>query len=171
MITVRDQKAIVTPEKAPGLIPECRGKLLKLSNQTPECPHAPINRCVNERGWGFVLAAMLVIAAWVATGPVLAQQAPVLQIAPTGTNLLTITITNGLSTTNYTLLWTPGLQNTNYAWQVLGVGEVGETNFTVDTGEWMSSFFRVILGSDYDGDGVPDWQDAQPENAAVGILS
>lgn len=98
-------------------------------------------------------------------------QQPVLKISNLGSNQFSVLITNGISTTNYTLFWTPALADQNYPWVVLGIGNVGETNFTVDGAQWDSGFFKVLLGTDFDGDGSPEWQDAQPGNSAVGILS
>ena len=95
---------------------------------------------------------------------------PVLTIAPLGSNQFSITITNGVSTTNYTLFWTPFLADENYPWEVLGVGDTGETNFMIDAGGWASGFFRVLVGADRDGDGWPDWQDADPLDPNVGQL-
>lgn len=96
---------------------------------------------------------------------------PVLKITSLGTNQFLITVTNGLSTTNYTVYWTPALANTNYPWQVMGFGDVGITNFLVDMQDSPVGFFRVLIGIDQDGDGVPEWQDAQPLDPAVGVLS
>ena len=101
----------------------------------------------------------------------LATPQPVLKITSLGGNQFSIVITNAVTTTNYTLFWTPALGDPNYLWQVLGVGNIGETNFTVDGGGWNNGYFKVLLGTDSDGDGVPEWQDAQPGNPAVGILS
>lgn len=98
-------------------------------------------------------------------------QQPVLEISNLGSNQFSILITNGVSTTNYTLYWTPALENENYPWLVLGTNATGGTNFTVDVGEWDSGFFKVLLGNDADGDMVPEWLDAQPSNPNVGILS
>jgi hypothetical protein len=98
-------------------------------------------------------------------------QQPVLKITPLGTNLFTIGVTNAVATTNYTLFWTPALADENYPWQVLGVGNVGQSNFTVNGTDWNSLMFRVMIGTDSDGDGVPEWQDAQPGNPNVGVLS
>jgi len=95
---------------------------------------------------------------------------PVLTITPLGSNQFNVVITNAVTTTNYTLFWTPFLADQNYSWQVLGVANVGETNFLVDGGGWDSGFFRVLLGTDSDGDGVPDWKDADPLDPAIGQL-
>ena len=96
---------------------------------------------------------------------------PVLSITSLASNQFNIVITNAATTTNYTLFWTPLLADPNYPWQVLVVGDVGETNFTVDGGTWPSLYFRMLVGADSDGDLIPDWQDAQPLNPSVGILS
>ena len=98
-------------------------------------------------------------------------QQPVLKISDLGGNQFSILITNGISITNYTLYWTPALADQNYPWQVLTNSAVGESNFIVNAEGWDTGFFKVLLGTDFDGDGVPEWQDAQPQNPAVGILS
>ncbi len=96
---------------------------------------------------------------------------PVLTIAPLGSNQFNIVITNGVSGTNYTLFWTPALADENYPWQVLGTNAVGATNFTVNGGEWPNLFFKVLVGSDSDGDGVTEERDANSNDPTVGVLS
>ncbi len=96
---------------------------------------------------------------------------PELTIEALGSNQYSITITNGIATTNYTLLWTPALADVNYPWQVLSIGNTGETNFVVNGGEWPVGFFQIMLGSDADEDGVPTWQDANDNDPSIGILS
>jgi hypothetical protein len=93
---------------------------------------------------------------------------PALKIAALGTNQFSITVTNGVSGTNYTLFWTSGLADENYPWIVLGVGG---TNFMVNGGEYPIGFFRVLLGDDSDGDGVTEQYDANSNDPLVGILS
>ena len=93
---------------------------------------------------------------------------PVLSITPLGSNQFSILVTNGVSGTNYTLFWTPALVDENWPWQVL---EVGDTNFTVDVGDWPLGFFKVLLGSDPDGDGVTEEYDANSNDPNIGILS
>ena len=113
------------------------------------------------------------IIASIAAGIVLlaSAQQPVLKITNLGSNYFAVTITNGIPSTNYTLFWTPALENPGYPWEVITIGDVGETNFWLDMGEWQAAWFRILVGSDQDGDGSPEWQDAQPLNPAVGILS
>lgn len=98
-------------------------------------------------------------------------QQPVLRISNLGSNQFSILITNGISSTNYTLFWTPALEDQNYPWQVLTNSTVGESNFIVNAAGWEAGFFKVLVGTDFDGDGWPEWSDAQPQNPAVGILS
>lgn len=81
-----------------------------------------------------------------------------------------ITITNAVST-NYTLMWTPSLGDTNYPWRVLTNGSSGQTNFTVDAGVWPLGFFQVLTGDDTDLDSIPVWMDADPLNSAIGALT
>lgn len=96
---------------------------------------------------------------------------PVLTIAPLGSNQFNIVISNGVPTTNYTLFWAPVLNDENYPWLVLRGGNLGETNFGVNGGEWSALFFKVMIGHDLDGDSWPAWQDANDNNASIGILS
>ena len=101
----------------------------------------------------------------------LSQTAPVLTIAPTGTNQFLISITNGDSLLNYEIYRTPVLVDPNFPWTLEIEGLVGQTNFTVDMGDDPSGFFRADVGIDADGDGVPNYMDGDPNNPAVGALT
>ena len=101
----------------------------------------------------------------------MAQSAPVLTIAPLGTNQFSITITNGSGTGNYELYWTPVLANPDYPWSLAAIGTTGQTNFMVSMGTYQIGFFEVIAGTDWDGDGVVNWQDANPNDPTIGILT
>jgi len=96
---------------------------------------------------------------------------PVLRITPLGSNHFSITIINGVTNVNYELHWRPVLGDPNYPWQVLDSGDPGETNWVINAGTLQSSFFRASVGNDADGDGVLNWQDADPYNASIGILT
>src|SRR5260370_14287130 len=101
-----------------------------------------------------------------------ADSPPVISITSLASNQFSVTVTNGLTNTTYGLYWTPVLNDTNnYPWTVVSVGDVGQTNWIVDGGEWPLSFFRVLTGSDLDNDGIVNWQDADPGDPTVGILS
>ena len=120
-------------------------------------------------GYSSLFTGACLLAAMLALGQSVPQ--PVLSIAPVvGTNQVQITITNGVNI-NYELFWRPVLANTNYPWQIIGVGGVGQTNFFVQSDIWGSGFFRVFAGTDQDSDGIPDWEDADPSDATIGILS
>ena len=96
-----------------------------------------------------------------------AQTAPVLTVAPTGTNQLLITITNGVSTGNYELYWTPVLANPAYPWTAAVIGYQGQTNFTVDAATFPTGFYRVVV----DTNAIPLWEAADPNNPGAGILT
>jgi hypothetical protein len=98
----------------------------------------------------------------------LSQTAPVLTITATGTNQVSITITNGVSTNNYDLYWTPVLGNTvDYPWKASVIGSTGQTNFIVNKSVWQSQFFRVLV----DTSGIPVYELADPNNPGAGILT
>ena len=98
----------------------------------------------------------------------LSQTAPVLSIAPTGTNQLLITITNGVGTANYELWWTPVLDNTvDYPWTTVAVGTPGQTNFTVNIEPYPAGFYEAV----WDTNSIPLWEAANPSNPGLGILA
>lgn len=107
----------------------------------------------------------------VATFQSLADDPPVLTIAPLGGGVFSITVTNAASPTNYLLEWTPVLADTNYPWLVVATNAPGETNWVMDMKAWHIGFLRVMVGRDGDGDSVPSWMDANPLDASVGVLS
>jgi hypothetical protein len=96
---------------------------------------------------------------------------PVLTVVSTNGTQLLVTITNGVATTNYEIYRTPLLGNTNFPWTLHMVGDVGQTNFLLDLGVEDAGFFRAGIGSDWDLDGIPNSQDANPTDATLGILS
>jgi len=96
------------------------------------------------------------------------QTAPVLTVAPTGTNQLLITITNGVSATTYDIYTTPVLGNSvTYPWKAAVIGTNGQTNFTLNIGPYQAGFFRAVV----DTNSVPLWEAADPNNPSAGILS
>lgn len=95
---------------------------------------------------------------------------PVLTIIPTNGTQFQITITNAVATTNYEIYRTPLLNDTNFPWTLHVVGDVGQSNFIVDTEVFDTSFFRAGIGSDWDLDGVPNSRDANPTDPTIGIL-
>ena len=94
---------------------------------------------------------------------------PVLTISPLGSNQFLVTITNSLSTTNYTLFWTPVLgDSNNFPWEAISAGTIGQSNFPVDGGGYPAGFFRVALLT---SGGIPPWERADPNDPNSPILS
>jgi hypothetical protein len=93
---------------------------------------------------------------------------PVITISSLGTNEFLVTVTNSLSTTNYTLYWTPVLADPNNPWEAIAAGSVGQSNFMVDGGAYPVGFFRVAL---VPSTGVPPWERADPNDPNSPILS
>lgn len=121
----------------------------------------------------WIVSALLLaaLAGSITTLNVLAGDPPVLSIKSSGGNQFSITVTNAVSPTNYTLYWTPVLVDTNYPWLAVATNAPGQTNFVMDMGPWPVGFLRVMVGLDGDNDSVPDWMDAQPDNSGIGVLS
>jgi len=91
---------------------------------------------------------------------------PYLTIAATGTNAFSITVFNTNSATYY-LQMTPVLANTNYPWQIIANGTVGETNFTVNNGPYENEFFRVLMATNNPGQGIAVFIDSPANGATV----
>ena len=96
---------------------------------------------------------------------------PVLRISPTNSTQVLISITNAVASTNYEIYRTPILNDTNFPWELYIVGSAGQSNFTADIGVDWTGFFKAGIGSDWDLDGVPNSQDANPTDATIGILT
>lgn len=121
---------------------------------------------------GIVLISLCTFGIIIAAVRVLADvPPPVLTITSLGTNQFSIGITNGVSTANYELYWTPILANSDYPFSLAIIGTEGQTNFTVNTGTYQTGFFEMIVGTDWDNDGVPNWEDANPSDPSIGILT
>jgi hypothetical protein len=121
----------------------------------------------NIFGWAFrgvALAGILLAGHW-AWAQSIPQ--PVLTITPAVSNQMVISITNGVSTANYDLYWTPVLANPAYPWKAAVIGSTGQTNFTVSMGVWQNQFYRVVV----DTNSVPIWEAADPNNPSAGILA
>ena len=123
------------------------------------------------RRFGFTLASCLGIAtaiALIALNVFADAPQPVITISSLGTNEFLVTVTNSLSTTNYTLYWTPVLSDPNNPWEPIAAGSVGQSNFMVDGGAYPVGFFRVAL---VPPTGVPPWERADPNDPNSPILS
>lgn len=113
----------------------------------------------------FVVAGFL-LCAWIG----LTQSTPpVLTIAPTGTNALSITVTNAVTGTGSYEVWTtPILGDTvDYPWTGAAMGTNGQTNFVLNIPPYPAGFYQVIL----DTNAIPLWEAADPHNPSAGILN
>jgi len=93
---------------------------------------------------------------------------PGITISSLGGGEFTVTVTNSLSTTNYTLFWVPQLGNPSIPWEPIYAGAVGQSNFTVDASGFTAGFFRAAL---VNGGSVPPWEAADPSDPNSPILS
>ena len=123
--------------------------------------------CFFRRNCMFAARSLLVAGFLFSTSRGLPQAVPVLTIAPTGTNGLSITITNAVPTYSYELWWTPVLGDpVDYPWTAAAVGNIGQTNFILSNWTYPAAFFRGLL----DTNAVPLWEAANPSNPTNGIL-
>ena len=113
-----------------------------------------------------------VVVMLVAVGFAWAQGAqPRLTVALIGTDQFQIVITNGSSSVNYELYRTSVLDDPiHYPFTLDTIGSLGQTNFLASFGAETSGFFYVAEGSDWDGDGIPNFIDAQPSSTNAGAL-
>jgi hypothetical protein len=129
---------------------------------------------VNEKNWkvwvlgsgGIGFLAFLAIG--FLTGYL--DAAPGLVASRSTNNLLLITITNAASTNAFEVYGRAGLE-TQFSWSLISTGAVGQTNFLVPMHPRLIGFYRVALGNDWDGDGTPNWKDADPISTNAGLLS
>ncbi len=99
-----------------------------------------------EFGRRFFLQAIIVAGFLFSVTSGSAQSTPpALAVALAGTNLLEITVTNGVGFGNYEVWWTPVLGNlAAYPWMKAAAGTGGQTNFLVNTAGYQNGFFRVL---------------------------
>jgi hypothetical protein len=96
--------------------------------------------------------------------------APGLTISVSTNNGVLLVVTNGESTEFYEIYSTNSLAEYT-AWSLSITGLVGQTNFYVPMGPATRGFFKARAGNDWDGDGVKNFQDANPNSTNVRVLS
>lgn len=125
-------------------------------------------------GWVIGIGGLLVVLLLLlVVRPLLAQvPQPGLTVALSSTNQLQIVITNGSSTVNYEIYRTPVLgDEENYPFVLHLIGNPAQTSFVANFGIETRGWFRAAVGSDWDGDGIQNYLDAQPSSTNAGILS
>lgn len=95
--------------------------------------------------------------------------APGLSIALTGSNAAVLTITNGVTNEYYEIYSRIALDLDD--WGFFTNGTLGQTSFPVSIGPVMQRFYRARATNDWDGDGVLNWADADPNSTNVGFLT
>jgi|SRR6266850_2563359 len=95
---------------------------------------------------------------------------PGLKITPLGNGDLQISITNATPSDAFEIYHTPTL-DPGFVWNLNLLGYTGQSNFTISAKSSPSGFYRALNGSDLDSDGIPNFKDANPTNAAIGLLT
>lgn len=101
-----------------------------------------------------------------------AQAVPGLTITRLGTNQVQLVITNGASAVNYEIYRTSVLgDDENYPFTLHLIGGLGQTSFVASFGIETRGYLRAAVGSDWDGDGIANYMDAQPSSTNSGPLT
>jgi len=116
-------------------------------------------------GIGFLFCILMALR------PELAKTSPVpgLTIALTSSNIVTLTITNGVTNEYYEVYSKIQLQEQD--WIFFANGTMGQTSFLSSNFPAQSRFFRARATNDWDGDGVLNWADADPNSTNIGYLT
>lgn len=125
-------------------------------------------RWIGSAGLGFSLLGLILlgITHWGQSSPI-----PAVKITASSNNVVTITVTNGVTNEIYEIYRRLSLHS-NDLWSLMVTSSfVGQTNFTITNGARQMSFYKAESGNDRDGDSVFNFQDADKDNANVGILT
>jgi hypothetical protein len=94
---------------------------------------------------------------------------PVISIALTNANALAITVTNGVAYGNYILYNQHVLGESS--WTFVTNPVPGVTNFVVNPGPYFEGFYIVSGSTNWNNNGIPNWDYADPNNPGLGALS
>jgi hypothetical protein len=94
---------------------------------------------------------------------------PALSIAVTNGSQLSITVTNSVSYGNYVLYNQHVLGGAT--WTFVTNPVPGVSNFVVNPGPFFQSFYLVTGSTNWNNDGIPNWDYADPNNPGLGVLS
>lgn len=131
----------------------------------------PSSRWLPLAGLWFSLTFLFAAVAFVVDRAA-AQAVPGLTIARLGTNQVQIVITNGSSAVNYEIYRTSILgDDENYPFTLHLIGGLGQTSFVASFGIETRGYLRAAVGSDWDGDTIANFQDAQPSSTNAGVLT
>jgi len=85
-----------------------------------------------------------------------------------GTNVL-LTLFNRDTNISYDIWHAPELSS-NAVWSIVATGTMGQATFTLPM-VGSEGWFRGAVGGDWDGDGIPNWMDADPSSTNAGALT
>jgi len=94
---------------------------------------------------------------------------PVISLVLTNTNQLFITVTNGVSYGNYSLYNQHVLGGPT--WTLVTNAVPGVTNFVVGMGPYFQDFYQVMGSTNWNNNGIPNWDYADPNNPGLGVLT
>jgi hypothetical protein len=95
---------------------------------------------------------------------------PVLSVTPTNGTQLSITVTNGVPYANY-ILYNQHALNDPMGWTFVTNPVPGVTNFVVDEGPYFEGFYLVTGSTNWNNNGIPNWDYADPTNPGLGVLT
>jgi hypothetical protein len=87
---------------------------------------------------------------------------PVISLVLTNTNQLFISVTNGVSYGNYSLYNQHVLGGPT--WTLITNAVPGVTNFVVGMGPYFQGFYQVTGSTNWNNNGIPNWDYADPNN-------
>jgi hypothetical protein len=94
---------------------------------------------------------------------------PVLSIALTNGSQLSISVTNGVPYANYILYNQHVLGSPD--WTFVTNPVPGVSNFVVNTAPFFEGFYLVTGSTNWNNNGIPNWDYADPANPVLGVLS
>ena len=115
--------------------------------------------------WVYPLTALFLLAG-IAGFPRLGQGSTLPKLSveiDTNNNMVLLTVINGTNNEFYEIYATNSLSD-NSVWSLSMTGALGVTNFSVPIGAATRNFFKARAGNDWDGDGIPNFQDVNPNS-------
>jgi hypothetical protein len=123
--------------------------------------------------YGLALASLLsvgcALVGIVLNATALTVPAPMVSITVTNTNQLSITVTNGVPYANYILYNQHVLGDST--WTFVTNPVPGVSNFVVNMGPYFYDFYLVSGSTNWNNNGIPNWEYADPNNPGLGVLT
>lgn len=132
-----------------------------------KCRNGSRGRWVSSAWFATVLLGLSLVglARWGQSSP-----APALKPGPISNGYFWVTVTNGVTNEFYEIYSLNDLTVTN-PWNLVATGAVEVTNFSILMGPSLQRFFKARSGRDWDNDNVLNYQDGDPNNSHIGVLT